>query len=365
MADAPAGRARGLRHRHRRPVQRPRLRRRRRRRARYRGRWKGEGVEERGYDREGRCIVSVDPRYFRPAESRSSRRRDQARSKLGWTRRSVSRSWSEKWCARTCAAPSATSSSRSTVSQPTTSTSEQSETSLELVPGFPSMSGEAPVALVTGVRGQDGGYMAQLLRSQGRHVIGTIGGPSRSGRRSFGTGKSSWSNGPSRPDRLVDLLRTGRPSESTISPLIRPVGKYDDPLAIAEVNGLAVTASWRRSERSTRDPLLPGVEQRDVRPAAGESAARGNAVQSAQSLRRGKLYATISSPSTAAASICSPARRSCSTMRVRTAPSISSLARSARRSRRSSLAWRRSFRSAISTPGATGALPATRFERCS
>jgi GDPmannose 4,6-dehydratase len=30
--------------------------------------WRGAGVEERGYDQGGRCIVAVDPRYFRPAE---------------------------------------------------------------------------------------------------------------------------------------------------------------------------------------------------------------------------------------------------------------------------------------------------------
>jgi GDPmannose 4,6-dehydratase len=31
-------------------------------------RWKGEGADEQGMDAEGRVIVSVDPRYFRPAE---------------------------------------------------------------------------------------------------------------------------------------------------------------------------------------------------------------------------------------------------------------------------------------------------------
>jgi GDPmannose 4,6-dehydratase len=30
--------------------------------------WRGEGVEEQGIDAEGRAIVAVDPRYFRPAE---------------------------------------------------------------------------------------------------------------------------------------------------------------------------------------------------------------------------------------------------------------------------------------------------------
>ena len=30
--------------------------------------WKGSGVNEKGYDQNGNCIVSVDPGYFRPAE---------------------------------------------------------------------------------------------------------------------------------------------------------------------------------------------------------------------------------------------------------------------------------------------------------
>ena len=31
-------------------------------------RWDGDGVDEKGYDKAGHCIVAVDPRYFRPAE---------------------------------------------------------------------------------------------------------------------------------------------------------------------------------------------------------------------------------------------------------------------------------------------------------
>jgi len=30
--------------------------------------WQGEGLEEKGFDERGRCIVQVDPRYFRPSE---------------------------------------------------------------------------------------------------------------------------------------------------------------------------------------------------------------------------------------------------------------------------------------------------------
>ncbi|MBR4738103.1 MAG: GDP-mannose 4,6-dehydratase [Rhodocyclaceae bacterium] len=48
-------------------------------------RWQGSGVEERGYDENGRCIVAVDPRYFRPTEVETLLGdASKAREKLGW-----------------------------------------------------------------------------------------------------------------------------------------------------------------------------------------------------------------------------------------------------------------------------------------
>jgi GDPmannose 4,6-dehydratase len=47
--------------------------------------WRGSGVEECGYDRKGRCIVRIDPRYFRPTEVDSLwGDAAKARSRLGW-----------------------------------------------------------------------------------------------------------------------------------------------------------------------------------------------------------------------------------------------------------------------------------------
>jgi GDPmannose 4,6-dehydratase len=49
-------------------------------------RWEGEGVEEKGFDPSGRCIVSVDPRYFRPTEVESLLGdASKARRELGWS----------------------------------------------------------------------------------------------------------------------------------------------------------------------------------------------------------------------------------------------------------------------------------------
>jgi GDPmannose 4,6-dehydratase len=47
--------------------------------------WKGEGVNEKGFDTSGKCIVAVDPRYFRPTEVETLLGDpSKARIKLGW-----------------------------------------------------------------------------------------------------------------------------------------------------------------------------------------------------------------------------------------------------------------------------------------
>lgn len=47
--------------------------------------WKGSGAEEKGYDEHGRCVVAVDPRYFRPTEVETLLGDPtKAKEKLGW-----------------------------------------------------------------------------------------------------------------------------------------------------------------------------------------------------------------------------------------------------------------------------------------
>lgn len=49
-------------------------------------RWEGTGEEERGYDANGKCIVAVDQRYFRPTEVETLLGDpSKAKEKLGWT----------------------------------------------------------------------------------------------------------------------------------------------------------------------------------------------------------------------------------------------------------------------------------------
>ena len=49
-------------------------------------RWEGRGIDEKGFDAHGKCIVAVDPRYFRPTEVETLLGdAGKARQKLGWT----------------------------------------------------------------------------------------------------------------------------------------------------------------------------------------------------------------------------------------------------------------------------------------
>jgi len=53
-------------------------------------RWQGQGVAEKGYDELGRCVVAVDPRYFRPTEVETLLGdASKARAQLGWTPRTT------------------------------------------------------------------------------------------------------------------------------------------------------------------------------------------------------------------------------------------------------------------------------------
>jgi GDPmannose 4,6-dehydratase len=48
-------------------------------------RWEGAGADEKGYDEGGRCIVAVDPHYFRPTEVDTLLGDpSKAKAKLGW-----------------------------------------------------------------------------------------------------------------------------------------------------------------------------------------------------------------------------------------------------------------------------------------
>ena len=87
-------------------------------------RWEGRGVEETGTDRNGKVIVWIDPRYFRPTEVETLLG-DPTKARRNWDgcRRLASRNWWPKWCAKTSKPPSGTSWTRSTASLSTLITS--------------------------------------------------------------------------------------------------------------------------------------------------------------------------------------------------------------------------------------------------
>jgi GDPmannose 4,6-dehydratase len=50
--------------------------------------WRGRGLDEKAFDFRGRCVVAVDPHYFRPAEVETLLgNSSKARAKLGWAPR--------------------------------------------------------------------------------------------------------------------------------------------------------------------------------------------------------------------------------------------------------------------------------------
>ncbi len=51
-------------------------------------RWEGRGAAEKAFDAQGRCVIAVDPRYYRPTEVETLLGdAGKAREKLGWTPR--------------------------------------------------------------------------------------------------------------------------------------------------------------------------------------------------------------------------------------------------------------------------------------
>lgn len=52
--------------------------------------WRGDEVDEKGFDQQGRCVIAVDPRYFRPTEVETLLGDPtKAKTKLGWQPRTT------------------------------------------------------------------------------------------------------------------------------------------------------------------------------------------------------------------------------------------------------------------------------------
>ena len=170
----------------------------------------------------------------------------------------------------------------------------------------------AKTALITGITGQDGSYLAELLLEKGYEVVGVV-------RRS--SAPNHW-----RIEHLLDRI-TLRPADllDQLS-LIRVIDEVAARRAL-QPRGDVVRAGVvgpadadRRVQLAGRDararghppgrpedPLLPGVVERDVRQGARGAADRADAVLPAQPLRRRRRCSATTSPSTTArATACSP-----------------------------------------------------------
>jgi GDPmannose 4,6-dehydratase len=99
-------------------------------------------------------------------------------------------------------------------------------------------------ALITGITGQDGSYMAELLLSKGYRVVGGVRDAGRVDTRLWPTisGKVELVNWDMHSHAaMAEVLERIRPAELyNFAAYSSGVGMYDDPVGMIEVNGLAV-----------------------------------------------------------------------------------------------------------------------------
>lgn len=96
-------------------------------------------------------------------------------------------------------------------------------------------------ALITGVRGQDGSYLAEYLQAQGYRVVGTTHGPAVPGPEGAGhPALEVVSLDLASMRQVEDLVRTLQPDEIyNLAARASSAQLFDDPLATAEINALA------------------------------------------------------------------------------------------------------------------------------
>ena len=225
-------------------------------------------------------------------------------------------------------------------------------------------------ALITGITGQDGSYLAELLLEKGYRVVGTV-------RRSSTTPYE-------RIAHLVDRVELVSADLLDQTSLTDVVGEFaarrdlqprraelradvvDAAGAHGRVHGARRDADARGDEEGgAQGALLPGELERDVRQGRREPAARDHAVLSAQPVRRGEGLRPLDHGELPRE--LRPLRRLRDSVQSREPATRSGVrdAQGHRRARRaSSSASRPRCASAISIRGAIGALPATTSTPC-
>ena len=149
-------------------------------------------------------------------------------------------------------------------------------------------------AVITGITGQDGSYLAELLLDKGYEVIGIVRRLEPAELRAHRAPARPHHAAAGRPARpaLADPAssKTSSPTRSTTSPRMSFVPtSWDQPMLTGEFNAPGRHARARGDPpRQPDDPVLPGLVERDVRQGARGAADRADAVLPAQPLRRGE-----------------------------------------------------------------------------
>ena len=225
-------------------------------------------------------------------------------------------------------------------------------------------------ALITGITGQDGSYLAEWLLEQGLRGLRHRAPLERAepvAHRAHPRSHRAEAGRPARP-----AVAPQDPRRGAAAGVLQPGG---DVVRAGVVGSAAADRRVQRPGRDPRarggppgrhqDPLLPGVVERDVRQGAGGAAERGDAVLPAQPLWRveglralhhGQLPRELR-----------PLRLLGHPLQPRVAaarPRVRDPQGHRRRGADQARAWRRNCAWATSTPGATGASPATTSARC-
>ncbi len=143
-------------------------------------------------------------------------------------------------------------------------------------------------ALITGITGQDGSYLAELLLDQGYEVVGMV-------RRSSSPNTARIEHLLDRitlkPADLLDqlsllrLIDDVRPQEVyNLAAMSFVPASWDQPMLTGEFNSQGVTRDARRDPAHRHQhQVLSGLVERDVRQGARGAAEGDDAVLSAQS----------------------------------------------------------------------------------
>ena len=225
-------------------------------------------------------------------------------------------------------------------------------------------------ALITGITGQDGSYLAELLLEKGYEVHGMV---RRASTEKFERiehlrDRITLHQGDLLDQRsLVDTLRAAKPDEIYNLAAMSLRRRLVDPAdADRRVHRRRRDAHARGDARGLpRGALLPGVLERDVRQGPRDPADRGDAVLPALALRRGEGLRALHHGQLPR--VLRPARDERDPLQPRVAAPRAGVRHAqdhlARRGDQARAA-RRAARSATSTPSATGATPRTTSRRC-